>query len=103
MILTKSRSPLPSARGDVLVIGGSGYVGSATVHALLRNGYGVTILDLAQPLFDECSWVKIDIRDSRSTNSTKSLGKENGSVMKTDSALSGFLREARTVSPFTME
>lgn len=63
-MLAESRSLLPSARGDVLVIGGSGYVGSATVHALLRRGYGVTILDITKPILDECAWVGIDIRDS---------------------------------------
>ena len=58
----------------VAITGGAGYVGSALVPALLRDGYDVTVLDLfwyGEDIFRQ--WrndprlhlVKLDIRDER--------------------------------------
>jgi UDP-glucose 4-epimerase len=51
---------------SVLIVGGSGYVGTPLVYALLRRGDNVQVLDLKKPRAD-VKWIKIDITNFKST------------------------------------
>ena len=48
---------------NILITGGSGFIGSHVVDALLKNKYQVTILDLNQPKRKDVKFIKGSILD----------------------------------------
>lgn len=48
---------------ELLVIGGSGYIGSSLVETLLKKGHNVSVLDVRKPISD-VKWINKDIRDN---------------------------------------
>jgi UDP-glucose 4-epimerase len=47
----------------VAVTGGSGFIGSHVIDALLAAGYPVRVLDRRRPLQDDVDWVEVDLLD----------------------------------------
>jgi len=54
--------------GDILITGGSGFIGSYVINALKKN-YDVVVVDLLKPQNDDVKFVKIDLRKSFSISS----------------------------------
>ncbi|MBN1274204.1 MAG: NAD-dependent epimerase/dehydratase family protein [Candidatus Aminicenantes bacterium] len=55
---------------NILVTGGSGFIGSHLVQRLLDEGYNVSVLDLRKPVQD-VEWIKKDIREDLGNSFTK--------------------------------
>ena len=61
-------------RKNVLITGGSGFIGSHVVDALIKNNYKVTILDLIHPKRKDVKFVKGSIlNESKIKSALKSV------------------------------
>jgi UDP-glucose 4-epimerase len=64
-----------SEENIVAVTGGSGFVGSHVVDALLRDGHRVRVVDGRAPLQDDVEWAEVDMLDQEAlTHALKGVG-----------------------------
>jgi UDP-glucose 4-epimerase len=63
---TNGRSPDISVSLDIAITGGSGFIGSNVVDALLEAGHNVRVLDGLKPHRPDVEWHKVDILDPAS-------------------------------------
>jgi UDP-glucose 4-epimerase len=56
---------------NILITGGSGFIGSHIVDVLLNKGHNVTILDIESPKYGQkCDYIKADVNDPEQLNSS---------------------------------